>query len=110
MPDQNKPIVRPFKKHVFVCTGPRCAPESSPALYQNLKQRLKDLNLHEGKDRINRSQSQCLGVCKSGPIMAVYPDSIWYHEVNLERLEQIIQQHLIGNNPVREHMLYPKLP
>ena len=100
--EDSKPEIKPYGKHVFICTGPRCAPESSPALYGRLKARLKELGLSEGPKRINRSQCHCFGVCEGGPIMVVYPEGTWYHHVTEEKLEQIIQEHLVGNRPVRE--------
>ena len=96
------PSLTPYRKHVLVCTGPRCAPESSPALYACLKVRLKELGLAEGPERIHRTQCHCFGVCQGGPILVVYPEGVWYHHVTPEKLERIIQEHLIGNEPVRE--------
>ncbi len=108
MTDPEKPPFRPYKKHILVCTGPRCAPESSPALYQQLRDRLKELNLHEGPGRIQRSQCHCFGVCQGGPIAVVTPDEVWYHHVTPEKLERIIQEHLIKDKPVEEYVLYRK--
>ena len=108
MPEDNKPPFRPYQKHILVCTGPRCAPESSPAVYQYLKERLKELNLHEGLNRIQRSQCHCFGVCEGGPIAVVYPEGIWYHHVDKEKMERILQEHLLEGNPVEEHILFSK--
>lgn len=108
MPDPEKPPFRPYQKHILVCTGPRCAPESSPVLYQKLKDRLKELNLHEGPQRIQRSQCHCFGVCQGGPIAVVTPGEVWYHHVTPEKLERIIQEHLIQGKPVEEYVLYRK--
>ena len=94
------PPIKPYRKHVLVCTGPRCAPETSPALYAHLKARLKELGLAEGPERINRSQCSCFGICEGGPIMAVYPEGLWYHHITIEKLERIIQEHLKSGQPV----------
>lgn len=104
--ENSKPVLKPYGKHVFVCTGPRCAPESSPALYAHLKERLKQLGLSEGPDRVNRSQCHCFGVCQGGPILVVYPEGIWYHHVTQEKLERILQEHLIRNRPVEEFIFH----
>lgn len=101
-----KPVLAPYKKHVLVCTGPRCAPETSPSLYALLKTRLKELGLAEGPNRINRSQCQCFGICRGGPILAVHPDGVWYHHVTPEKMETILQQHLVGNKPVEEYVFH----
>jgi len=110
MEEIKSPTLAPYRKHVFVCTGPRCAPESSPALYAHLKERLKELGLVEGPERIHRSQCHCFGVCQGGPIVAVYPEGVWYHHVSPEKLERIIQEHLVGNRPVEELLFHQHGP
>ncbi len=100
------PTIAPYKKHVLMCTGPRCAPQTSPAVYARLKARLKELDLKEGSARIARSQCQCFGVCKGGPILVVYPEGVWYHHVTEEKLERIIQEHLLGGKPVEEFIFH----
>lgn len=108
MQPNEAPLLKPYGKHVLVCTGPRCAPESSPALYERLKSRLKELGLSEGPGRIHRTQCHCFGVCQGGPIVVVYPEGIWYHHVTFEKLERIIQEHLIRERPVEEFIFHRK--
>lgn len=37
----------------------------------------------------------CFGLCERGPILAIYPDEIFYEHVQLEDIEEIIQSHII---------------
>lgn len=94
-----------YQRHLFVCTGPRCAPETSPSVYQYLKERLKELKLNVGEDRIQRSQCHCFGICHSGPLAVVYPEGVWYHHLTQEMAEEILQKHLIGGKPVKDYQI-----
>lgn len=51
--------------------------------------------------------SGCLGECGSGPMVLVLPEKIWYSQVQVRDVATIINQHLIGDRPVR-HKLYRK--
>jgi (2Fe-2S) ferredoxin len=98
--------LQPYARHLFVCTGPRCAPDASEALFEELGRRLRAHGLVNGAVRIKRTRCNCFAVCKEGPIVVVYPDGTWYSEVTPDVLERIIVQHLKGGVPVREHVFH----
>ncbi|MBI4397536.1 MAG: (2Fe-2S) ferredoxin domain-containing protein [Candidatus Omnitrophica bacterium] len=100
------PQLLQYKKHVLVCTGPRCAPDQAPPLYAYLKQRLKDLGLSGVEGGVMRSQCHCFGICESGPLLVVYPEGVWYHHITQEKLDRIIQEHLISNRPIEEYVFH----
>ena len=92
-----------YRRHVFLCTGPSCcSPEAGLAAWEALKKELKDRNLLAGPGACYRSKVGCLRICCHGPTLVVYPEGTWYHGMTAERIPQLMQQHLIGGQPIRE--------
>lgn len=91
-----------YKKHVFICTnqkveGKKCCGGSGTELVNAFKDRLKELDLNL---EIRAQASGCLDACGKGPTLVVYPEGTYYGKVTPEDVEEIIQNHLINNQPV----------
>ena len=50
----------------------------------------------------------CFGLCALGPIMIVYPEGTFYSMVTPDHLEEIVDSHIIGNEPVEKYMYHEK--
>lgn len=98
-----KPKIGAYKRHLLVCTGSRCTQEGeSQALFDSLGDKFKEAGIAKSELRVKRTRTSCFATCKSGPILCVQPDGIWYYNVTEENLDRIIEQHLVGGEPVAD--------
>lgn len=99
-----------YQKHLFFCVNQKdsankcCAQADAEAMSQYFKLSLLEKGLH-GPDKFRVSTSGCLGRCRKGPCLVVYPDGIWYSYSNKQDLDKIIEQHLLGGTVVKELLI-----
>jgi len=85
-------------RHLFLCIGPDCcSSKKGEALWDVLKSESKRLSVP-----ILRTKAGCLRVCKDGPWLVVYPEGIWYGDLDADRLRHILREHIEEGRPVRE--------
>jgi (2Fe-2S) ferredoxin len=92
--------VRDYDAHVLVCKGGDCKKRGSKAVRGALKDELRA----EGINRdVRVDPVGCLGLCKHGPNLVVYPGGTWYLGVVVHDVPEIVQRHLKNGEPV-EHL------
>jgi (2Fe-2S) ferredoxin len=92
--------VRDYDSHVLVCKGGDCKKRGSKTVRSALKDELRA----QGMNRDVRVDSvECLGLCKHGPNLVVYPGGTWYLGVTENDVPKVVQEHLLNGEPV-EHL------
>jgi (2Fe-2S) ferredoxin len=84
--------------YVLVCQNEDCKQRGSGELLEKLKERLKDSD-------VEVKSYMCFGGCQAGPNIVLYPQKVWYNDVN------DIATHAEGGAPVERltHGIDPSL-
>lgn len=98
-------------KHIFVCTQNRPAghPRGScveKGCHEVMTGFLEAVEQRQLFDRIAVTNTGCLGPCMQGATVLVYPEGIMYANVSKADINEIIDEHLLGDKPV-ERLLMP---
>lgn len=86
-----------FEKYVFVCINERPVIErvscGGTFCGKELSEKLKDAVKAAGQaGRIRVSKAQCLDVCEEGPNVLIYPDNLWFKNVELTDVPVILEK------------------
>ena len=74
--------------------------KGAAALRDHLKKQGKARRADLGGRRIRVNQAGCLDRCELGPVMVIYPDNVWYHYETTADVDEILERHVIGGEPV----------
>ena len=101
-----------FKYHVFACFQQRppghprgsCSEAGSKPLWDRLQSKL-----NAPLPGVSMTATGCLGFCRAGPLMVVYPEGVWYAPRTVEDIDEIVQSHLIDGAPVERLIIVPQV-
>ena len=90
------------KNYILVCGGTGCTSNHSLDVVKAFETHLKE---HGLQDDVKIIQTGCLGLCAKGPVVVVHPGSVYYEEVDPEKVEAIVKEHIVGGVPTDKYML-----
>ena len=107
----------PIRHHVFVCTGKSCSARDSAEVRDAFENELSERGILFGREAKGKNPrgsiilTECgsVGFCSIGPAVMVYPDGIWYAQVQAADVHEIIEEHLLGGRVV-ERLALLKVP
>ena len=94
-----------YKKHLFVCQNQRetnnplgcCHSKGAESVLNKLKALVKEQGL-ASQVRVNKAG--CLGQCEFGVAAVVYPEGVWYENLDPEKAALIFKEHILDQVPV----------
>lgn len=99
-----------YRHHIFVCINQRpaghpkgdCASKQSRDVFKKFQEETEKRQLWE---TVAVSGSTCLGPCAMGANVVIYPEGVWYGQVGVKDVEEIVEQHVVGGKPVERLLL-----
>ncbi len=86
---------------LMVCAGTGCVSAGSLKIKQAIEEELKKRSLEK---EIGIVLTGCNGLCAGGPVIAVYPDEIFYQKLRPEDIPHLVEEHFVKGRPVQKLM------
>ena len=87
---------------ILVCGGTGCIASQSDEMVVQLRQKIDALHFEQ---EITVIKTGCFGFCGQGPIIKIQPDNVFYVQVQLSDIDEIIKEHIVKGRVV-ERLLF----
>jgi len=81
---------------------PSCVTQDTQGLFNHMSSALMEKGIMGPVQPIRTS---CLGRCQMGPVMLVEPGHFMYVQLSKEKIDRIVDEHIIGGNPIEEYLI-----
>ncbi len=86
---------------------PSCGPRGGLEVYRRFKDRVRELGI---RDRVMVNRTGCLKHCSQGITVAVWPWNLWYRQVTLDDVDEILDRTVLGGGLAVERLVMPDVP
>ena len=87
---------------ILLCAGTGCSASNSLLIAKKFQTVLDQYGLSKEAKII---KTGCFGLCQKGPIVAIYPDKVFYGHVRLEDVEEVVAEHIYKGRRVERLMI-----
>lgn len=99
-----------FTSHIFVCCNQRREGHPRGSCDPDGSERLRDLFKSEVKKRglnplVRANKAGCLDQCEVGPTVVIYPQAIWYGNVQPEDVSRIVEETIVAGEVIEELLI-----
>jgi NADH-quinone oxidoreductase subunit F len=85
------------RTHLLICTGGGCIASGALDVSEAVRAELAKRDL---ADEVDVVETGCLGPCVQGPVALVYPDGVFYQNVHVDDVPEIVEEHLLKGRVV----------
>jgi len=87
----------PEKPCITICAGTGCLAYGTQKLIDSIKAEIKKQKLDK---KVDIRTSGCHGFCERGPLIVIHPQKIFYQQVKLDDVAEIIQETIINGKTI----------
>nr|WP_280956786.1 NADH-quinone oxidoreductase subunit NuoF [Acetohalobium arabaticum] len=87
---------------MLICGGTGCVSSGSKEIQDELR---KELEVNNLKSEVKIVETGCHGFCEKGPIIIIYPEEVFYCEVDPEDIKELVEKQLLEGEVV-DRLLY----
>lgn len=91
-----------LRSYAMLCAGASCVDNGTMRVKTVLDEELRRWGLEE---EIGVVLTGCDGFCSDGPVMAVYPEEIFYHTQPIEDIPKLVEEHFLKGRPYKKLMI-----
>jgi bidirectional [NiFe] hydrogenase diaphorase subunit len=86
-----------YKRRVMICTSAGCISSGAQSVRNAFQAAVTEKKLTD----VRVMGTGCLGPCAKGPMVKLDPDDVYYSGLSAEDVPEIVEKHLLGNEPVK---------
>ncbi len=79
------------RMNVLICGGTGCTSSKSDLIEKEFCRILEKKGLDK---EVKVVKTGCFGLCQKGPIVAIHPDRVFYCQVHVEDVKEIVEEHI----------------